>query len=92
MGLIVDSLLDGHRYKAIFSQVDTPYYEPFSGSPIIETKLQSGKSNFIFDLTNDPYEANNLLDNEHDAVGKDEERVGSDPPPAAELCCWVESQ
>ena len=68
MGLIVDSLLDGHRYKAIFSQVDTPYYEPFSGSPIIETKLQSGKSNFIFDLTNDPYEANNLLDNEHDAA------------------------
>jgi len=59
MGLIME--LHGRQYKVLMQQFDYTYYSPSSNSPWGH-QVQANYSDYLFDLTGDPYERHNLLE------------------------------
>ena len=59
MGLIME--LEGRQYKVLMQQFDYTYYSPNSNSPWGQ-QVQANYSDYIFDITGDPYERHNLLE------------------------------
>jgi arylsulfatase A-like enzyme len=64
MGLIL-TLDDGNKYKLMIAQDDYTYYLPNSNGPFGDDSFHK-KSNYLFDITNDPYETINLLQHIND--------------------------
>jgi hypothetical protein len=59
MGLIME--IGGRQYKVLTQQYDYTYYSPSTNSPW-GNQVRANYSDYLFDLTGDPYERHNLLE------------------------------